>query len=405
MHDLSRGGARGTTRPPSRKRPYVDFARPSISEDEIRAVTDCLRSGWLTTGPVAHRFETDFATYMGGLDSVAVNSATAGLHLALACADVGPGDAVLTTTYTFTATAEVARYVGAELVLVDIDPATMNMDVGQTVSILESRPDVAAVIPVHFAGQPCDMDPIAAAARNRDAVVIEDAAHALPARYRGRLVGTLGDFGVFSFYATKPLATGEGGMVTTSAESDAARLRLLGRHGIEADAFARYAGSGPSWYYEVVEAGFKYNLMDPVAAIGIEQLKRIDGFQRRREEIADRYHAAFAGLPLRTPYVEDGTDLHAWHLYVIQLDLADLAIDRDAFIVELDRRGVGTSVHFIPLHVHPYWRDRYGFKPEEFPSAMSVYECAVSLPIYPDMSDGDVEHVIEAVTDVCEHAT
>ena len=385
-----------------KKDEFLPFALPFLGEEEIAEVVDTLRSGWLTTGPKTKLFEESFSQFVGVSQSVAVNSATAGLHLAIETMDVGPGDKVLTTPYTFTATAEVVRYLGADPIFVDIDPQTYNLDPANLKAYRDWK-DVKAIIPVHFAGQVCDMDAIMDVASAAGWKVVEDAAHALPTTYKGQMAGSLGDAGVFSFYATKTIATGEGGMVVTDDEVAAARMRTMRLHGINQDVFDRYVANHPSWYYEVVAPGFKYNMTDLAAAIGIHQLQKAWSFQERRNWIAARYTEAFSDLPLLTPHVARPNDIHAWHLYVIQLKLEDLSISRDRFIELMSQRGIGTSVHFIPLHIQPYWRDRYGFKPDDFPVAYDVYRRAVSLPIYPKMSDDDVFRVITAVREILEH--
>ena len=381
---------------------FLPFALPEIGQEEIDEVVDSLRSGWITTGPKAKRFEEDFSAFVGAKHAIAVNSATAGLHLALEAVGIGPGDRVITTPYTFTATAEVIRYLGADPVFIDIDRRTCTIDVSQVEEYLaraagngERRP--RGIVPVHFAGQACEMDALCAVAEKYDLRVVEDAAHALPAEYRGRMIGTIGDLTVYSFYVTKTIATGEGGMVVTDDDAWAGRIRTMRLHGISRDVFDRYTSSKPSWYYEVVAPGFKYNMPDLAAAIGIHQLRKAEDFQSRRKAIARQYDQGLAGLPLQPPVVVRPGDRHAWHLYVIQLELERLAIDRDRFIELMSEAGIGTSVHFIPLHLHPYWRDRYGFRPEDFPVAYDVYQRAVSLPIYPKMTNENVNRVIEAV--------
>lgn len=377
---------------------FLPFALPDIGEEEIAAVVACLRSGWITTGPKAREFEADFARFIGGgVEAVAVNSATAGLHLALEALGIGPGDKVLTTPYTFTATAEVIRYLGAEVVFADIDPVTLNIDPARAEAVLASVPGIKALLPVHFAGQACDMSRLAALAGRHGIPTVEDAAHALPTTHDGATIGTLSRATVFSFYATKTIATGEGGMIVSRDPALLSRARTMRLHGINRDVFDRYRSTAPSWYYEVVAPGFKYNLPDIAAALGIEQLKKAQAFRARREAIAARYTAALEGLPLATPHVARPADTHAWHLYVLQLDLDRLSIDRDRFIQLMADEGIGTSVHFIPLHLQPYWRDRYDFAPEDFPAAAAAYRRAVSLPIYTRMTDADVERVIEAV--------
>jgi dTDP-4-amino-4,6-dideoxygalactose transaminase len=380
--------------------PFLPFALPEIGEEEIAEVVDTLRSGWITTGPKAKRFEEDFIAYLGdpSLQAIAVNSATAGLHLALEALGIGPGDEVITTTHTFTATAEVVRYLGADVVLVDIDPATLNIDPRAVEAAITPR--TKAVLPVHYAGLAADMGAILDIARRHGLKVVEDAAHALPTTCGGALVGTLAsDACVFSFYANKTMTTGEGGMLVTRDAALAKRARVMRLHGMSRDAFDRYSASVPSWAYEIVAPGFKYNLTDIAAALGLQQLKRIEGFQRRREAIAARYDAAFADLPLITPPRPAPGDRHAWHLYVVRLaDGAPLV--RDRFIERLFEAGIGCSVHFIPLHLHPYWRDRYGLVPAQFPHSQHAYERMLTLPLYTRMSDGDVERVVTTVRDL-----
>jgi dTDP-4-amino-4,6-dideoxygalactose transaminase len=382
---------------PVSKLPFLPFALPEIGEEEIAEVVDTLRSGWVTTGPKARRFETDFSAFLGdpGLHSIAVNSATAGLHLALEALGIGPGDEVITTTHTFTATAEVVRYLGADVKLVDIDPATLNIDPAAVRAAITPR--TKAIVPVHYAGLAADMPALLAIAREHGLKVVEDAAHALPTTCGGQLVGTLAsDVTVFSFYANKTITTGEGGMLVTRDETIAQRARVMRLHGMNRDAFDRFTAKVPSWYYEVVAPGFKYNLTDIAAALGIHQLRKAHAFQQRREAIAARYDNALADLSLVLPPRPVAGDRHAWHLYVIRL--ADGAgVERDRFIEALFEAGIGCSVHYIPLHLHPYWRDRYDLKPAMFPHSQLAYERMVSLPLYTRMTDADVQRVADAV--------
>jgi dTDP-4-amino-4,6-dideoxygalactose transaminase len=385
--------------------PFLPFALPELGQEEIDEVVDTMKSGWLTTGPKTARFEKEFAEYTGARFALAVNSGTGGLHLALEAIGVGPGDLVITTPYTFTASAEVVRYLGADPVFVDINPRTFNLDSEKLETLLSSKGGrdlsaVKAIIPVHFGGLACAMEPILQLARQYGLKVIEDAAHALPCRSNGQMIGTVGDATVFSFYATKPLATGEGGMITTQSEKLANRIKVMRLHGINQDVWERYTSTKPKWYYEVVAPGFKYNMTDIMASIGIHQLRKVDRFQQRRDWIAQQYTQAFSDLPIRTPKVAGPQDKHAWHLYVIQLELEELRITRDEFIEKMAQNGIGTSVHFIPLHIQPYWRDRYGFKPEDYPVALDCYQRAVSLPIYSKMTDNDVDRVIGAVREI-----
>ncbi len=381
----------------SPKAGFLPFALPSIGEEEIREVEDTLRSGWMTTGKKVKTFEKNFRDVMGATYALAVNSGTSGLHLALECVGVKPGDRVLTTVYTFTATAEVIRYLGADPLFVDIEPDTCNMDPERVSILLKRHSNIKAIMPVHFAGQACDMNTIVSLAKERNLTVVEDAAHAFPSTYNGKMVGTLGDITAFSFYVTKTLTTGEGGMVVTNNPAYAKRISTMRLHGIDQDVYDRYSAGRPSWYYEVVAPGFKYNMTDLAAAIGIHQLNKAEVFREKREEIARRYTEAFRDLPLKVPFVTRSDAKHAWHLYLIQLDLEHLAISRDTFIECMCEAGIGTSVHFIPLHLHPYWRDRYHLAPQDFPVALDVYQRAVSLPIYPAMTDENVERVVRAV--------
>ena len=377
---------------------FLPFALPEIGDEEIAEVVDTLRSGWVTTGPKARRFEQEFVAFLGddSLQAIAVNSATAGLHLALEALGIGPGDEVITTTHTFTATAEVVRYLGADVKLVDIDPATLNIDPAAIEAAITPR--TKAIMPVHYAGLAVDMEAIFAIADKHGLKVVEDAAHALPTTYKQQLVGLLrSDAVVFSFYANKTMTTGEGGMLVTRDAQLAARAKVMRLHGINRDAFDRFTAKVPSWYYEIVAPGFKYNLTDIAAAMGLHQLKRLKGFQERREQIAARYDEALADLPLiLPPRPAHAGDVHSWHLYVVRL--ADGAtINRDQLIDSLFADGIGVSVHYIPLHLHPYWKDRYDLKPEQFPHSQKAYERMVTLPLYTRMTDADVERVIAAV--------
>jgi dTDP-4-amino-4,6-dideoxygalactose transaminase len=377
--------------------PFLPFALPEIGDEEIAEVVDTLKSGWVTTGPKAKRFEADFSAFLGdpALHSIAVNSATAGLHLALEALGVGPGDEVITTTHTFTATAEVVRYLGADVKLVDIDPATLNIDVAAVEAAITPRTKV--LLPVHYAGLAADMPALLALAKKHGLKVVEDAAHALPTTVGGQLVGTLqSDVTVFSFYANKTITTGEGGMLVTRDEEVAKRARVMRLHGMNRDAFDRFTAKVPSWYYEVVAPGFKYNLTDIAAALGIHQLKRAHAFQQQRTALAAAYDEVLAGLPIITPPKPPAGELHSWHLYVVRL-AAGAGIGRDRFIEKLFDAGIGCSVHYIPLHLHPYWRDRYGLKAEQFPHSQHAYEQMVSLPLYTRMGTAEVQRVADAV--------
>ncbi|KQU74852.1 MULTISPECIES: DegT/DnrJ/EryC1/StrS aminotransferase family protein [unclassified Rhizobacter] len=377
--------------------PFLPFALPEIGDEEIAEVVDTLKSGWVTTGPKTKRFEEDFTAFLGdpGLHSMAVNSATAGLHLALEALGIGPGDEVITTTHTFTATAEVVRYLGADVVLVDIDPATLCIDVAAVEAAITPR--TKAVVPVHYAGLAADMESLLALAKRRGLKVVEDAAHALPTTVGGRLVGTLdSDVTVFSFYANKTITTGEGGMVVTRDAELAKRIKVMRLHGMSRDAFDRFTAKVPSWYYEIVAPGFKYNLTDIASALGIHQLKRARAFQQRRTELAALYDEALAGLPVVLPPQPLAGEQHAWHLYVLRLG-DDAKVSRDVLIERLFAAGVGCSVHYIPLHLQPYWRDRYDLKPEKFPQSQRAYERMLSLPLYTRMGEADVVRVVDVI--------
>ena len=378
---------------------FIPFHKPAIGEEEIRSVVETLRSGWLTTGSKVKTFEEDFASYVGSSHAVAVNSGTAALHLALEAVGIKSGDEVIVPTMTFTATAEVVLYLGARPVLVDCRTDDLNIDVDRLEAAISNN--TKAIIPVHIAGRPCAMDQILAIAQRHGLRVIEDAAHALPASHQGRKVGVIGDITCFSFYATKTITTGEGGMATTDNPEWAKRMRMMSLHGISHDAWDRYTEKG-SWYYEVLRPGYKYNMTDIAAALGIEQLKRCDDFYRSRLRIAQQYDEAFADLPeIETPAGSSGMQ-HAWHLYIIQLNPDRLRIDRRNFIKALNSRKIGTSVHFIPLHLHPFYKQTYGYQASDFPQASTAFERIISLPIYPTMTEQNVSDVIGAVRDLVQ---
>ncbi len=383
---------------------FIPFALPDITEAEISAVTDAMRSGWLTTGPQVAAFETEFAAFLGAdVHAVAVNSATAGLHLALEALGIGHGDEVLVPTWTFTSTAEVVRYLGAEPVLVDICPDTLNIDYDAAAALVTSR--TRAVVPVHFGGLAVPDTDTRAFADRHDVAVVEDAAHAIPTTSGGVRVGaTASEATVFSFYATKTMTTGEGGMLTTHDGEIAGRARTMRLHGISRDVFGRYRSRMPSWHYEVVAPGFKYNLGDPAAAMGRAQLTRAPDMGRARAAIAAQYDAAFADLPLTLPSHGGPDDVHSWHLYVVRLT-DEAPLGRDEFIAAMAENGVGCSVHFIPLHMHPYWRERYDLTHNHYPVASAEFERVVSLPIFSSMSSVQVQRVIDAVRTVLASGT
>lgn len=381
-----------------RRETFLSFSPPSITEEEVEAVVDTLRSDWITTGPKTRKFETDFAEYLGAEGALALNSCTAGLHVALATLGIGPGDEVITTPMTFCSSVNVIEHVGATPVLADVEADILTIDPAKVAAAITPR--TKAILVVHFAGHPVEMEPLQVLAREHGLAIIEDAAHSLPAKYKGQWVGTLGDFASFSFYATKNLTTAEGGMLTGSQEM-LAKARVISLHGMNRDAWKRYSAEG-SWYYEVVTPGFKYNMTDIAAAIGLVQLKRLGDMQQRRREIVQRYNAAFSTMPeLQTPVEREHAE-SAWHLYVLRLNLDTLSIDRARFIEELKARNIGTSVHFIPIHLHPYYRDKYGFQPEDLPVAYGEYQRTISLPLHPRLTEEEIDDVINAVRDVVE---
>ena len=375
---------------------FIPFALPDIGEEEINEVVDSLRSGWVTTGPKTRKFESDFSSFINAdIASLAVNSATSGLHLALEAIGVSDGDEVITTPYTFTATAEVIRYLGAHPVFVDINPETLNIDATKIESKITTK--TKAIIPVHIAGLSCDMGSIIKIAKKYNLKVVEDAAHSLPTTYKKKIIGSLEtDATVFSFYATKTIATGEGGMITTSDPSIAKRCSIMRLHGIDRDAFDRYHSDKPSWYYEIIAPGFKYNMTDIAASMGIHQLKKAYAFQKKRQTIAEYYDESFKDLPVILPPKPLNGDMHAWHLYTIRLS-DDAKISRDDFICRMSEEGIGTSVHFIPLFRHPYWRDTYKLTPEQFPFAEQAYQKIVSLPIYTKLNELQIEQIQSSV--------
>jgi dTDP-4-amino-4,6-dideoxygalactose transaminase len=383
-------------KPLSRKE-FLAFAVPDLDGQELEGIREALACGWITSGPKARQFEEEFARFVGTRNAVAVNSCTAAMHLALEAIGLKEGDEVVTTPFTFAATSEVIRYFGARPVFVDVDPSSLNMDPSMIEDVVTGN--TKAILPVHIAGLPADMSAIAEAAQKHDLRIIEDAAHAFPTKYEGRTIGSIGDITCFSFYATKTITTGEGGMICTDNDTWAERCRIMSLHGISKDAWKRYTAEG-SWFYEIVAPGFKYNMTDIAAAMGVAQLRKAQIMTARRTEIAQRYNRAFEGLPeLQIP--ADRSDCeHAWHLYMLRLQLDRLRIDRARFAEELKKRNIGISVHFIPLHIHPYYREMYGYKPEDFPVAYREYLREISLPIYSKMSDQDVEDVIGAVGDI-----
>lgn len=389
--------------------PFLPFALPEIGEEEIQEVANCLRSGWLTTGPKTRQFETDFEAMLnaagGGVaagnqpvQAIAVNSATAGLHLALEAIGIGPGDEVIVPTHTFTATAEVVRYLGADPVFVDVLPGSLNIDPALVRLAITHK--TKAIMPVHFAGLAADMSAIVSIAQEHGLKVVEDAAHALPCVVNGVAVGNLQtDAAVFSFYANKTITTGEGGMVVSRNPEIIKRCKTMRLHGINRDVFDRFTSKAPSWYYEVVAPGFKYNLTDLASALGIHQLKKAELFRAKRQAIVDQYNAAFKNLPVVLPLGAATNGLHSWHLYVLRLS-DQCPLTRDQFVEALYSQGIGCSVHYIPLHLQPYWRDTYKLKTEHFPVSQKAYERMVSIPLYSKMTQSEIDRVIQAIQSI-----
>ncbi|WP_077619743.1 DegT/DnrJ/EryC1/StrS family aminotransferase [Bacillus sinesaloumensis] len=374
----------------------IPYALPMIEDEEIKEVIDTIKSNWLSKGPKTVEFEGKVKEYVNANHGIGLNSCTAGLHLAQLAAGIGPGDEVITTPYTFVASANTIIHTGATPVFVDIDPITMNIDP----NLIEEKitPRTKAIIPVHFAGYPCDMDPIMEIARKHNLIVIEDAAHAIYTQYKGKMIGSIGDFTCFSFYATKNLVTGEGGLVTTHNEEWADKVRIMSLHGMSKNAWNRYGDKG-TWYYEVEYPGYKYNMTDIQASFGLVQLSKLDKLQQLREEYAQMYNKELAKIEGITLPHHDDINRHAWHLYVIRLDESQFTIDRSEFIEKLKEKGIGTSVHFIPVPMHPYYKG-LGYKIEDCPNALNAYKGAISLPLYPRMSEAEVEQVIQAVRDI-----
>lgn len=385
-----------TSVPYSRRANFLPFSPPAVGEEEVAAVVEVLRSDWITTGPRTKAFEKQFAEAMNAPGALALNSCTAALHTALVTLGIGAGDEVITTPMTFAASVNVIEHVGASPVLVDVEPDTANIDPSRVAAAVTAR--TRAIIPVHYAGHPVDLDAIQSIAEQHKLAIVEDAAHALPAAYKGRKIGSGKNPVAFSFYATKNLTTAEGGALTASEEF-LERARVVSLHGMSRDAWKRY-DKGGSWFYEVVLPGFKYNMTDIQAAIGSVQLERLATFQARRRSIVARYMDALGSEDALEMPAERSDVEHAWHLFVLRLQPGTLTIDRARFIEELKARNIATSVHFIPIHNHPYYRNKYSFSPSDFPVAQAHYERALSLPLHPGLSDDDVSDVCEAVLDV-----
>ena len=379
---------------------FLPYFLPTIEGEEIGEVVDTLKSDWITTGPKTYQFEKAFQEYIGTKHAVAVSSCTAALHLSLLAAGIGEGDEVITTPFTFASSVSVIIHQRARPIFVDIKWDTYNIDPQKIEVAISDK--TKAIMPVHYAGQPCEMDKILGIARKYNLLVIEDAAHALGANYKGRKIGAIGDLTSFSFYATKNITTAEGGMVTLENDDFAERIRLLSLHGISKDAWKRYSSEG-SWYYEILHPGYKYNMTDIQASLGIHQLRKLDRFQETRVKLASLYNEAFRDMPeIKEPHVDDHMQ-HAWHLYPIQINTELLSIDRSKFIEALKAENIGTSVHFIPIHLHPYYRDRFGFRRGDFANAEYVYDRIISLPLYPRMTEKDVEDVIAAIRKIVNY--
>ncbi|PDW03607.1 DegT/DnrJ/EryC1/StrS family aminotransferase [Candidatus Viridilinea mediisalina] len=375
-------------------RPFIIFGSPIIEDDEIREVVASMESGWLGTGPKVARFEQDFAAYKGASHVAAVNSCTAALHLSMLAAGLQPGDEVITTPLTFCASVNAIIHAGLTPVLADIDPVTMNIDPNQ----VEARitPHTQAILPVHFAGRPCDMDGLRSIAKQHQLKIIEDCAHAIETEYKGQKAGTIGDFGCFSFYVTKNIITGEGGMVLARQEEDLARVKMLALHGMSKDAWKRFSDDGYK-HYQVIECGFKYNMMDLQAAIGIHQLRRVEAYWQRRQTIWQTYNQAFGDLPITLPADPEPETRHGYHLYTLLIDEAQTGIGRDAFLDAMTQRRIGVGVHYLSIPEHPYYQQTFGWRPDDYPHAMRIGRQTVSMPLSPKLSDEDVEYVREAV--------
>jgi len=388
------------SRTSSMRKDFLPFSPPFIGEEEIAEVVDSLRSGWITTGPKTKRFEQEFAAYVNAPGALALSSCTAGLHTALVAAGIGPGDEVITTPMTFTATVAVIEHVGAKPVLVDIEVDTMNIDPALVAAAVTPR--TKAVIAVHYGGHPCDLDALQAICETHDLLLVEDAAHAIPARYKGRMIGSGTNPVSFSFYATKNLTTAEGGMLTGASEM-IERSAIYSLHGMNRDAWKRNDKTG-SWRYDIVTPGFKYNMTDIQAAMGLQQLKKMDAIRARRQEIAAMYSAALAPLGVFDLPVEREDCQSAWHLFPVRIREGALGVSRDEFIEGMRERNIGTSVHFIAVHTFTYYREKYGFEDADFPIAFGESERLVSLPLHPGLSDEDVGDVVGAVTDTARHS-
>jgi dTDP-4-amino-4,6-dideoxygalactose transaminase len=383
-------------RPPDR---FLVFGAPTIGEEEIAEVVASMRSGWLGSGPKVARFESDFAAYKGVEYAVAVSSCTAALHLSMLALGLQPGDEVVTTALTFAATVNAVIHAGATPVLADVDPETMNVDPAAVRAALTER--TKAILPVHFAGRPCAMDELQALAADHGLALIEDCAHAIESEYRGRKTGTMGDFGCFSFYATKNVTSGEGGMVLARRETDAARIKVLALHGMSKDAWRRFSDEGYK-HYLVTECGYKYNMMDIQAAMGIHQLARVEESWRRRQQIWTRYREELAGLGLGLPAEPEPGTRHAYHLFTVLVDEQLCGISRDDFLAAMTAENIGVGVHYLAIPEHPYYRETFAWRPQDYPQATRIGRQTVSLPLSPGLSEADVDDVVAAVRKVLQ---
>ncbi|MHB2025445.1 MAG: DegT/DnrJ/EryC1/StrS family aminotransferase [Elusimicrobiota bacterium] len=383
-----------------KRKAFLVFGAPLIEDDEIQEILSTLKSGWIGTGPKVARFENDFSAYKGSPHAAALNSCTAALHLSLLAAGVGPGDEVITTPMTFCATINAIIHAGATPVLADVDLKTMNIDPKEVEKKITNRTKV--LLPVHFAGRPCDMDALMAIIQRRKLKLIEDCAHAIEAEYKGKKTGTFGDYGCFSFYVTKNIITGEGGMVLAKNAEDLAKIKMLGLHGMSQDAWKRFGDSGYK-HYQVAAAGFKYNMTDMQAALGIHQLKRIEKYWERRRQIWETYNRAFQNLPIGLPAAPEPDTRHAFHLYTIMIDAEKAGVSRDQFLEAMTAQKIGVGVHYVSIPEHPYYQDKYGWKPEDYPHAMRIGRQTVSLPISPKLTEEDVQDVIRNVRAVIEN--
>lgn len=377
---------------------FLPFSRPTISQEAIDEVVACLKSGWITTGPRVKQFEDDLKAYLNAPQVLTLASATAGLHLVLTALKLKPGDEVITTPMTFAATLNTIVLAGGKPVLVDVEPGTYNMDVARIEKAITKR--TRAIMPVHFGGLPVDLDPLYALAKKHDLRVIEDAAHAIGTEYKGRRIGSFGDIQVFSFHPNKNMTTGEGGCVATRDEQLAGDVALLRFHGMDREAWNRFGKKG-SQHYEIIAPGYKYNMMDIQAALGLHQLRQLDGFIKRRTELALRYHQLLAGWPQWTLTSSPAyPHLHAWHLYTPLINPEAAGMDRDAFMQGMKERNIGTGLHYRAVHLYPYYREQFGFKPGDFPNAETISDRIVSLPLFPLMTDADQDRVITAMADL-----